>query len=83
MIDESLDLCFEIARQVVVFQRNAVLQGLVPTLDLTLCLGVAGRAANMVHGLLVQPLGQLASDVARSVVGQQAWTVSHAGPGTT
>ncbi len=71
VVDESFDLRLEVARQVVVFQCDAVLQGLVPALDLALCLGVAGRAANMVHGLLAQPLRQLAGDVAGPVVGQR------------
>jgi hypothetical protein len=77
--DEGLDLRLEVAGQVVVLEQNAVLQGLVPTLDLALCLGVlalclgvAGRAADMVDCLFVQPLRQLAGDVAGPIVGQQA-----------
>ncbi len=46
MLDEGCDLPFEILRQIVVFQQDAVLQGLVPALDLALCLRVIGRAAN-------------------------------------
>ena len=34
VIDEGFDLCFEIARQEVVFQQDAVLQGLVPSFNL-------------------------------------------------
>jgi hypothetical protein len=40
MIDEGADLVFEIARQIVVLQQDAVLQGLVPTFDLALGLRV-------------------------------------------
>ena len=40
MIDEGSDLGFEIARQEVVFQQDAVLQRLVPTLDLALRLRI-------------------------------------------
>ena len=40
---EGVDLQPEITRQVVVFQQDAVLEGLVPTLDLALCLGVIER----------------------------------------
>lgn len=36
VLDERLDLGFEIARQVVVLQQDAVLQGLVPTFNLAL-----------------------------------------------
>ena len=38
VLDEGLDLAFEIARQEVIFEQNAVLQGLMPALDLALCL---------------------------------------------
>lgn len=40
MLDERLDLAFEITGQEVVFQEDAVLQRLVPTLDLALGLRV-------------------------------------------
>ena len=40
MIDEVADGLFERSWQVVVFQQDAVLQGLVPSLDLALCLRV-------------------------------------------
>ena len=40
MIDEGADLVFEIAGQIVVLQQDAVLQGLMPTLDLALGLRV-------------------------------------------
>ncbi len=36
VVDEGFDLGFEIARQEVVFQQDAVLQGLMPALNLTL-----------------------------------------------
>ncbi len=41
-LDEGLDLGFEIARQEVVLQQDAVLQRLVPALDLALGLRVTG-----------------------------------------
>ena len=40
VIDERLDLAFEIAGQEAIFQQDAVLQGLVPALDLALGLGM-------------------------------------------
>ena len=40
MIDEGRDLPLEIARQEVVFEQDAVLQRLMPALDLALCLGM-------------------------------------------
>ena len=36
VVDERLDLGLQVARQVVVFQRDAVFEGLVPALDLAL-----------------------------------------------
>ena len=36
LIDEGLDLGFEIARQKVILQQDAVLQGLVPSFDFAL-----------------------------------------------
>ena len=47
MLDERLDLTFEVSRQEVVFQEDAVLEGLVPALDLALGLGMQrGTAQN-------------------------------------
>jgi hypothetical protein len=57
VVDERLDLGLEIAGQVVVLQQDAVLQGLMPALDLALRLRMTGRAADMVHGVVGQPLG--------------------------
>ena len=59
VLDEGGDLPFEIAGQIVVFQQDAVLQGLVPALDLALRLGMIGRAANMLHALAVEPGGEV------------------------
>ena len=44
MLDEGLDLSFEIAGQEVVFQQDAVFHGLVPALDLALGLRVDAQA---------------------------------------
>src|SRR3954465_7759282 len=46
MIDELFDVGFEIARQVVVFQQDAVLERLMPAFDLALCLRMDRSAAN-------------------------------------
>ena len=71
VINERLDLRFEVARQVVVFQQDSVLQGLVPALDLALGLRMVGRPADMGHALLVAPFGKFAGDVTRAVVAEQ------------
>ena len=49
MSDEGRDVRFEITWQEVVFQQNAVLQCLVPSLNLALCLRMIRRAASVRH----------------------------------
>ena len=56
VLDECADLSLQVARQGVVFQQNSVLQGTMPTLDLTLALGMMGCAAEVLHLLLTQPV---------------------------
>ena len=63
VLDEGADLPFEIAGQVIVVEQNAVLQGLVPALDLSLGLGMIRRPAHMLHALTLKPLGQIAGNV--------------------
>src|SRR3954465_12488485 len=62
--DELADLGFEVARQIVVLQQDAVLQRLMPSLDLALGLGMQRGAADMVKALILQPFGEVAGDVA-------------------
>ena len=69
MVDEDLDLRLKIAWEEVVFQEDAVLQGLVPTLDFALGLGMIGGAANMLHVTVIEPFGEIAGDVAGAIVG--------------
>ena len=68
--DEGLDLGFELTGQVVVLEQDAVLQGLMPSLDLSLGLRMIGGASGVPHIPLVEPVGQVAGDVPRPVVGQ-------------
>lgn len=56
ILDEGFDLLPEVAWQVVVLQQNAVLQGLVPALDLALSLRVIRCASNVVHLLILEPI---------------------------
>ena len=69
VIDEHLDLDLEVCWKEVIVQQDAVLQGLMPTLDLALCLRVIGCAADVFHVPVVQPLGQITGDVAGAIVG--------------
>ncbi|MNG37735.1 hypothetical protein D3C84_1251730 [compost metagenome] len=52
MIDERRDLPLEIAWQEVVFEQHAVLQRLVPALDLALGLGMTGCSTGVIHALV-------------------------------
>ncbi len=47
--DEGLDPSLEVARQIVVLEQDAVLQRLVPSLDLSLGLRMIGGAAGVLH----------------------------------
>jgi len=62
MLDESIDLVFQMSRQVIALQQDAVLQGLMPTLDFALGLRMVWRATDMVQTLILQPLGQIVGD---------------------
>jgi len=79
MLDERLDLGFEITGQEVVFQQDAVLQGLVPALDLALRLRVERRAANMAHVISLDVFRQLTRDIARAIIAEQPGFVMDAG----
>ena len=66
VLDEGVDLPLEISGQIIVVEQDAVLQGLVPTLDLSLGLGMIWGAAYVLHVLVFEPLGQIARDVRSS-----------------
>ena len=72
VVDEGLDLSIEIAGQVVVLEQDAVLQGLVPALDLALGLRMAGRTADMLDALSASHLARSASLAAMPVQSFQA-----------
>ncbi len=73
VLNEAHDLGLEIARQVIVLEQNAVLEGLVPAFDLALGLRMARRATNMHDAAVLEPFGEIA--VTRSVVAEQSWFV--------
>ena len=79
MFDEGLDLVFEIARQEVVFQQDAVLERLMLALDLALGLRVKRSAANMAHTIGADPFSEFGRDVRWPVVAEQLWLVQHPG----
>ena len=59
MRHEGRDLAFEVAGQVVVLKQDAVLERLMPALNLALGLRVIGGAADVFHFLLIQPLREI------------------------
>ena len=77
MLDEGIDLLSEIAGQKVVFQQDAVFQGLVPALDLALGLRMIRGTAYMIHLLIFQPICQLPRDITRPIVREQARLVQN------
>ena len=79
VLDERLDLLLQVTGQEVILQEDAVLQGLVPALNLALCLGMEWSAAYMAHAMRLDPLGQFTSDVAGAIVTEQPWFVQHSG----
>ena len=64
VLDESFDLGLKVAGQKVVFQQDAVFQGLVPTLDLALGLGMHRSTAHVAHLPGLDVFRQFAGDVA-------------------
>ena len=73
--DEVADALLEITRLVVVLEQDAVLERLIPALDLALRLGTQWCLAIMIHPLLLEPVRQVTGGVARAVVAQQPWSV--------
>ena len=68
VIDKDTNLLLQIAWQVVVFQENVVLHGLMPTFDLTLSLRMEWSATNVFHLFLFHPFSQISRDVARAII---------------
>ena len=77
VFDEAGNRRLQLAGQVRVFEQDAVFECLMPTLDLALRLRMAWRMADVGHTPNAEPVSQVAGDVARPVVGQQAWPRHH------
>ena len=73
ILDEGLDLTFEIAGRAVILQQNPVLNALVQMLEFALGSRMDRGTPNVVHLLIAQPLGQIARDVTGPVVILQTW----------
>src|SRR5438046_394213 len=83
VVDEGRDLGFEIAGQEVIFQQDAVFESLVPALDLALGHWMIGRAAQVLDLAVVEPLGEIARDVAGPVVWQEPRPLRGLGAGSS
>ena len=83
MIDEVADSLFERSGQIVVFQQDTVLQGLVPSFDLALCLRVVRGTANVIHALIFKPSRQITRDITASIVAEQPGLVGNGDTVTT
>ena len=68
VIDEGFDLPLQITWQVIVLQKNTVLHGLVPALNLALGLGMMRRTSHMIHSLVIEILDQFSGNVGRTVI---------------
>ena len=67
--DECVDLILKIAGKKVIFEQDAILPGLMPTLDLSLCLWMARGAVDMFNLLFVEPICEISGNIAGAVIG--------------
>lgn len=58
--DEFADLRLKVSRQVAILQLDAVLERLLPALDLAWRLRMVGCASDMADALVVKPFGEIA-----------------------
>ena len=62
--DEVADLGLEITGQIVVLEQDAVLERLMPALDLALRHRVIRSPADVLHLSVIEPLGQVGGEIA-------------------
>src|SRR3546814_19677896 len=71
MLDERFDLGLKVAGQEVIFEQDAILEGLMPALDLALSLGMHRSAAHMAHLPGLDIFSQFTRDVPRAIIRQK------------
>lgn len=71
VLDKGGDGRLEFALQIVIFEQDAVLEWLVPALDLALRLGMVGSPAHMIHAVLFEVFGEIPRDVTGAVIAEQ------------
>src|ERR1051326_7973567 len=79
VVDEGRDLSFEVAGQEVVFQQDAVFEGLVPALDIALGHWMIGRPGQMFDVASTEPVREIARDITGTVIGQQPRSIRELG----
>jgi len=77
VFNEGFDPRLQLTGQVGVFEQDVVLERLVSALDLALRLRMVWRTVEVGHAPAAEPVGQVTGDVARPVVGEQAWPLPH------
>ena len=75
VIDKGTDLLYQVTRQLVVFQQDAVLHCLMPPLDFALGLRMVRRTPNVIHAFAIEIFGQVDRHVGRTVIAEQSWFV--------
>lgn len=80
VVDESFDLSFEVAGQEVIFQRNAVLEGLMSSLNPALRLGMIRCATRVLHAFVLQPVSQISSDESCAIIAEKTRLVDNMNP---
>ena len=70
-IDELREPRFELSRQIVILQQNAILQRAMVTLDLALRHRMIGLTTRVTHAVLLEPGAELGREIGWSVIAQQ------------
>ena len=70
--DEGGDLLLKLSRKIIIVQKDPILQCLMPTLDLPLCLGMIRRTTDMLDFSVIQPFRQITRDIGCAIVRQQS-----------
>ena len=68
MLDEGVDLRFELTGKVVVLEQDAVLERLMPALDLALGLRMTRRSPEVPDLLFLEPLSEMGRNVAGAII---------------
>ena len=79
VFDEGGDDGLKFPFEEVVFEQDAFFEGLMPPLDFALSLWMHWRAANVFHAIALKIFRQIASDIGRAIVAEEARFVHNLG----